>query len=147
MKIVAIDSIEYLDSNLESLASEWIATGEFWTVESCKETMRSNAKFLSAAVESHQKWVGWYLAIPQGADYELLFVYCSPAARGQGIGKLLLSDLIKKAQAQNSRIFLEVRPSNVPAIRLYEQLGFAKTLTRARYYSNGDDAFVYQLST
>lgn len=147
MKIVPIDSSESIDSKLELLASEWTTTGEFWTVESCKETMRSHGKFLSAAVESHQKWLGWYLATPQDADYELLFIYCTPSARGQGVGKMLLLDLIKKARVQSSRIFLEVRPSNVPAIRLYEQLGFTKTSTRPRYYSNGEDAFVYQLST
>ena len=46
-------------------------------------------------------------------------------------------------------VFLEVRPSNPTAIRLYESLGFARVGVRKAYYqaSGGrEDAWVYRLA-
>ena len=110
--------------------------------------MRASQAFYSAAAELNGAWHGWYLATKQGEDYELLFIYCAPASRGHGVGKLLLADLIKKVRKgdKHAKVFLEVRPSNVSAIRLYESFGFVKTSIRVKYYSNGEDAFVYQLA-
>ena len=148
MNIISIQTPEDLGQKFEPLAKEWTSNGEFWSVASCKETMLSVSAFISAAVELDQKWCGWYLATKQGDDYELLFIYSTPGVRGRGIGKLLLSDLIKKVREDDNetKIFLEVRAGNNVAIRLYESLGFVKNSTRARYYSNGEDAFVYQLA-
>ncbi|MBR5227206.1 MAG: ribosomal protein S18-alanine N-acetyltransferase [Clostridia bacterium] len=42
------------------------------------------------------------------------------------------------------KIFLEVRKSNVPAIKLYEKLSFTVINTRKNYYSSPDeDALIY----
>lgn len=38
--------------------------------------------------------------------------------------------------------FLEVRSSNAPAIRLYEEAGYEAQGSRRGYYSNGEDAVV-----
>ena len=47
------------------------------------------------------------------------------AYRGRGIGKQLLSATIAKARANGvTRIVLEARADNLPAIRLYERTGF-----------------------
>ena len=52
-----------------------------------------------------------------------------------------LVDLARWHQAQ--RIFLEVRPSNDVAIKLYEQYGFKAAGVRRRYYQdNGEDAVI-----
>jgi ribosomal-protein-alanine N-acetyltransferase len=110
--------------------------------------MLASLVFFSAAMEIDHYWCGWYLATKQGEDFELLFIYSAPEARGRGIGKQLLSDLIKKVRKNSAKakIFLEVRSSNLIAIKLYERMGFVKTTTRSRYYSNGEDALVYQLA-
>jgi ribosomal protein S18 acetylase RimI-like enzyme len=48
-----------------------------------------------------------------------------PAYRRQGIGEALLHACIAKAKVKGiTRIELEARADNVPAIRLYEKLGF-----------------------
>lgn len=46
-----------------------------------------------------------------------------PAYRGQGIGTLLLTELIAQATGQYAALSLSVDPQN-PAMRLYERLGF-----------------------
>jgi len=47
--------------------------------------------------------------------------------RGKGLGEALLRALLDAAAAAGPReVWLSVRPGNVPAIRLYEKLGFVR---------------------
>ena len=66
--------------------------------------------------------------------------------RCRGVGRRLLSSLIERATAAGmGDAFLEVRPSNTAAIRLYLALGFEQVGMRRGYYqaSNGrEDAAV-----
>ena len=65
--------------------------------------------------------------------------------RGQGYGKLLVRAAIRDAIARNqSKIFLEVRKANLPAVALYQGLGFDICQIRKHFYSIGDDAYVMQ---
>jgi ribosomal-protein-alanine N-acetyltransferase len=64
--------------------------------------------------------------------------------RRKGIGK----ELIVQAMGRGRRMYdcnegyLEVRISNEPAIRLYDQLGFSKVKRNYGYYLDGEDAWV-----
>ncbi|HTL21106.1 MAG TPA: ribosomal protein S18-alanine N-acetyltransferase [Steroidobacteraceae bacterium] len=66
--------------------------------------------------------------------------------RCRGVGRRLLGALIERATAAGmADAFLEVRPSNMAAIRLYLALGFAQVGMRRGYYqaANGrEDAAV-----
>jgi len=68
----------------------------------------------------------------------------APAARGQGIGELLLLRAIRAAIARGmSLATLEVRVSNAVAQNLYRKYGFEVAGRRRRYYSdNGEDALI-----
>jgi [ribosomal protein S18]-alanine N-acetyltransferase len=49
-----------------------------------------------------------------------------PSCRGRGLGEELLSELLDQARGEGyARVSLSVEPDN-PALRLYEQHGFAK---------------------
>ncbi len=67
--------------------------------------------------------------------------------RGRGIGSALLKHTIEALSTiyKVSSIFLEVRVSNVPAIRLYEKFGFKKARIIKEYYRDGEDAYVMVL--
>ena len=59
--------------------------------------------------------------------------------RGRGLGKALMARLMRAAAARGAeRMTLEVRPSNTPALRLYEGLGFAAVGIRKKYYQDKD---------
>ncbi|MGI6434536.1 MAG: ribosomal protein S18-alanine N-acetyltransferase [Syntrophomonadaceae bacterium] len=64
--------------------------------------------------------------------------------RGQGIGSTLLSALVNTARLKRaSRVFLEVRVSNEPALKLYSNQGFAPAGLRKQYYDdNNEDAII-----
>ncbi len=66
------------------------------------------------------------------------------AWRRQGIGERLLVALLDLALARGAKeATLEVRPSNIPAKRLYEKYGFKVVGVRPRYYSdNNEDALI-----
>jgi [ribosomal protein S18]-alanine N-acetyltransferase len=75
---------------------------------------------------------------------ELGNVAVSAAARSGGIGERLVREMLARAAARGVReVFLEVRPSNHVARRLYERLGFVQVGRRRNYYQQPvEDALV-----
>jgi ribosomal-protein-alanine N-acetyltransferase len=69
-----------------------------------------------------------------------------PAQRGRGIGRLLLGTVLARRRGLGARrAFLEVRPGNVEARRLYRSLGFREVGRRRGYYMDtGEDALVLE---
>ena len=83
-------------------------------------------------------------------ESELLMISIDPEYQGQGFGKQLLELVQQEMHIQGAeRMFLEVRESNVPAIALYETLGFCETGRRVNYYptdnSKREDALIFSM--
>lgn len=64
--------------------------------------------------------------------------------RRRGIGRSLMEHALKalKEVYDCKEVYLEVRVSNEPAIRLYERLGFRKVRIIPMYYLDGEDAYL-----
>jgi [ribosomal protein S18]-alanine N-acetyltransferase len=77
-------------------------------------------------------------------ELQLVNIAVHPDLRGKGLGRKLLNHLLQEAESREAeKIFLEVRPSNQAAIKLYESLGFTVLYHRPRYYTpEGEDAWV-----
>ena len=75
---------------------------------------------------------------------EVMHVAVDAELRGQGIGTLLFGELINAVKKRGAKsITLEVRPSNTPAIKLYENFGLKSVGRRKGYYlDNGEDALI-----
>jgi [ribosomal protein S18]-alanine N-acetyltransferase len=84
-----------------------------------------------------------YLVCSRYADvWHLMNLAVDPASRRQGIATALLSEMLERA-GNDEQYTLEVRPSNAPAIALYERFGFRSSGTRRRYYRDtGEDAMI-----
>jgi len=71
-------------------------------------------------------------------------------AQGQGLGRQLLALMCEEARARGAaQCFLEVRPSNTPAVSLYESFGFERIGRRRGYYPAPDgreDAIVMRVA-
>ncbi len=67
-----------------------------------------------------------------------------PEKRREGIGERLLAHMEEEARRRGATtMLLEVRPSNRPALALYEKKGFSLWGRRRRYYSdNQEDALL-----
>ncbi len=75
----------------------------------------------------------------------LISIAVAPGFRGRGIGSGLLSETIRvlRDYYKTESVYLEVRVSNNPAIRLYEKFGFKRARIIKKYYRDGEDAYVY----
>ena len=79
------------------------------------------------------------------ADIENVLV--AEDMRRCGIGEKIVRALTGYARSQGvSQVFLEVRVSNAPAMRLYLKSGFCGAYARTRYYSDGEDCLVMKLA-
>ncbi len=68
-------------------------------------------------------------------ESHVLNLCVAPQIQGQGLGGLMLEKLMDVArQYRADSMFLEVRPSNHAAIRLYQRMGFNEIGTRKGYY-------------
>ena len=70
-------------------------------------------------------------------EWRLMTLAVDPSARRQGHGRALLRHAMARGREQGAtRALLEVRASNTAAMQMYEQEGFHRVGTRARYYAN-----------
>ncbi|MFA7667099.1 MAG: ribosomal protein S18-alanine N-acetyltransferase [Burkholderiaceae bacterium] len=86
------------------------------------------------------------MQIPE--EVHLLNLSVAAARQGRGVGRAVLTWLCAEAVGRGAHgMVLEVRPSNLPALRLYETSGFERIGIRRRYYPAGqrgrEDAWVY----
>lgn len=93
--------------------------------------------------------IGGYGIMSYGAgEAHILNICIRNDLRGAGVGRRLMDFLLSRARdAEMQDVFLEVRPSNPVAIRMYESLGFAKVGVRKAYYQatgGREDALVYK---
>jgi len=85
--------------------------------------------------------VGFACAWLVADELQILGVAVHRDCRNAGFGTLLITRLAAEAAAQNAvRACLEVRATNLAAIRLYEKCGFKRDGVREGYYRDGEDA-------
>ena len=82
------------------------------------------------------------------SEIQLINVAVRPGKRNRGLGYLLVSKMIEKGVSSGMRhVWLEVRPSNETARRLYRKLGFESVGRRRRYYRDtNEDALIMSLA-
>lgn len=94
--------------------------------------------------KDNQKCIGYCGFWRTYDEGDITNVAVSPSYRRQGIGAMLVSQMIKRAIQMNLKsMSLEVRKSNLAAQKLYEKFGFEVIGERKRYYSdNNEDALI-----
>jgi ribosomal-protein-alanine N-acetyltransferase len=81
-------------------------------------------------------------------ELHVLKVACHPLYEGRGLATSLLAEAVEEVQRRQGRgVILEVRPTNLRAVRLYRHLGYHVLARRPRYYADGEDALVMFLET
>ncbi len=78
---------------------------------------------------------GYGILATAAGEAHLMNLCIDPDRQGQGLGRRLLKRMVDVARLYQARtLFLEVRPSNVAAITLYQSHGFAIIGRRPDYY-------------
>ena len=84
-----------------------------------------------------EQLLGFAIFRPVGPEAELLNLAVDPHLRRRGVGRALLSHLIRAGRAAGvEAIYLEVRESNAGATSLYQAMGFQAFGRRRGYYEN-----------
>lgn len=88
--------------------------------------------------------VGYIICHLVADEMHLLKIAVRPERRRQGVGERLLEFALERATAEGACVsFLEVRPTNRAAVRLYERVGYAPVGRRRSYYAgDGEDALI-----
>ena len=103
-----------------------------WSLNSIVESLKNECSVFYVAVVDNQV-VGYMgLQIFSGEGY-VTNIAVMPEYRKQGLALALMN---KQMQNDMDFITLEVRQSNIPAISLYDKLGFKTVGVRKNYYSN-----------
>ncbi|MDC8105956.1 GNAT family N-acetyltransferase [Chryseobacterium sp. PTM-20240506] len=115
----------------KALNEEWIKTffvmesGDYKLLDNPEEYIISKGGHIVFALLDNEV-VGTCALVKAGPEtYELSKMAVSPKAQGKKIGYLLGKALVEKAKSLHAeKIFLETNSILVPAIKLYEKLGF-----------------------
>ncbi|HEY0659792.1 MAG TPA: ribosomal protein S18-alanine N-acetyltransferase [Lysobacter sp.] len=108
-----------------------------WTVGIFRDCLR--ADYPSWVMYSEDRIVGYFLLSLAAGEAHVLNVCVAPELQGHGYGRKLLHALLRIARGRGAeRVFLEVRPSNASAIKLYFDEGFNEIGRRPRYYPAKD---------
>jgi ribosomal-protein-alanine N-acetyltransferase len=106
--------------------------------------------YVCRVVTVEEQVIGYGVMSVGAGEAHILNLCVGEAFRCRGVGKRLLDYLIERgAAAGMSEAFLEVRPSNTAAIRLYQSLGFEQVGMRRGYYQavgGREDAAVLKLA-
>ena len=98
------------------------------------------------AAEDENGLVGYLVCARYDEVWHLMNVAVSAEQRRRGVASELIDRLFEESGG-DSRFTLEVRVSNLPAIAMYEGIGFRSAGRRRRYYhDNGEDALIMWLA-
>ena len=138
--------IEFIaDISAESLYESWSAgslheifENAAYTVLVCERADHITADHMIA---------GYIILFTAADECNLLSLGVSAETRRRGIGRALTEIAAQHARKRGCcAIYLEVRESNIPAVKLYESCGFEPCGMRPGFYQNPDeDAKLYKL--
>ena len=115
---------------------EKVCFADPWSVTSIETELTSRLSLWLVAMEGDTVvgYVGSQTVIDES---DVMNIAVHPDYRRRGIAEALVGALEKALRQRGSRaLTLEVRDSNVPAITLYDKLGFTQVGLRKNYYRN-----------
>jgi ribosomal-protein-alanine N-acetyltransferase len=118
----------------EILAIEKRAYDFCWTETIFRDCIR--ADYHCRVMEVPHSFIQAYGVMSTAAGEAHIFNVCvRPELQGRGLARRMLDHLLERAhRVQTQTVFLEVRASNTPALRLYQAAGFCEIGARYGYY-------------
>ena len=134
-------TLDDLNNIKDNLISDF---DDFWNYSVFKSELESDSSHY-LVVKDNSKIIGFAGIKVILPDADIMNIVVKKDFRNQGIGSLLLKELINLSKSLNVKdLFLEVNEKNTPAILLYNKFGFKKISTRKNYYKD-NNAIVMKL--
>jgi ribosomal-protein-alanine N-acetyltransferase len=120
------------------------ASAAHWTLDQYARLVESGIVLVA---EDEGNISGFVCAKKVAGVWEIENMVVAKLSRRRGVGDGLLAEVLRRVRNEGSlAVWLEVRESNRPAVRLYEKHGFCETGRRRGYYSEPvEDAVLYAL--
>ncbi len=117
-----------------------------WSINAFKEEMKKSISHLWALIRD-KKILGYICFWMFDTEIQIINLAVHPENRRQKLGQSMLKRMIEAGSSNGLQsIWLEVRPSNVPAKNLYTKFGFHEAGRRKRYYNDtNEDAIIMML--
>ena len=104
-----------------------------WTRGNFSDSL--NSGYSAWVLEQDNKMIGYALLMLVMDEAHLLNLSIAKPQQKRGLGRYLLEHMLNIAKTHKvTNMFLEVRPSNISAIALYENMGFSEMAVRRGYY-------------
>ena len=105
-----------------------------WSVKGFEEALaREENCFL--VIQDEDEILGYCGYYKVFEEAEIMNVCIREDRRGEGLGRIMMEELLNTAKETGVKtVVLEVRVSNAPAIRLYENLNFVSLGVRKDFY-------------
>jgi len=110
-----------------------------WTAKNFEDAL--DAGYDAWVLRGDTGLVGFCLAMAAPDVIHILVIAVAPKQQRQGLGRMLLKQVIERAKQQGQEgLLLEVRPSNAQALAFYQAQGFVQIGSRRDYYPAGKGA-------
>ena len=108
-----------------------------WTRGNFSDSL--NSGYSAWVLEEDSEMIGYALLMLVMDEAHLLNLSIAKPQQKRGLGRYLLEHMLNIAKNHKvTNMFLEVRPSNISAIALYENMGFSEMAVRRGYYPAKD---------
>ncbi len=143
----AIDGLIIREAEPEDAHGIWQVdrlTLEAWSEDSYVREIGSNKASIYFVAEKEDMILGFagiWLIADEG---HITNVAVRPEYLRKGVASTLLRHMLENIKNRGCTTqTLEVRKSNMPAVRLYEGLGFVEEAVRKEYYDDKEDALIF----
>ena len=106
-----------------------------WTKKQFEDSVNT---YQVTVIEQQGQVVGFCILQPVLDEANLLLMAVHPSQQGKGMGYQLLEASLAMLKNDPVQVFLEVRESNIAAIKLYEKSDFHQIDMRKNYYPKAD---------
>jgi ribosomal-protein-alanine N-acetyltransferase len=114
-----------------------------WPAHLYMQEIEQPLRFQRVVTTARGEVIAYLFACWQVDELHVLKVASHPLYEGRGLATSLLAEAHDEARRRQGRgVILEVRPTNLRAVRLYRHLGYHVVARRPRYYADGEDALV-----
>lgn len=114
-----------------------------WTRRMFLSELENSMGWCRVVTDAHAQVAAYLICRFLGDSWHVMDLAVRKDVRARGLAAFLLDEFFEATDGGHFHFFLEVRPSNEEAIRLYESRGFEVAGRRPHYYHDtGEDALV-----
>ena len=112
---------------------------DYWSLDLIKSEIIEKKYSRVTVLELKKKIVGYIFQRKIYDENHIINLAIDIPYQHKGYGRFLLMKILEK-DSNDTNVFLEVKEANLPAVKLYIDLGFEEVDRKERYYSDGSNA-------